>query len=83
MAYELDLLLELALVHLVFYVLWLRKCVGDPKSIVSLESMGIKESLDYEEVPLEILDQQVWKLRSKEVASVKVLWGSQKVEGAT
>ncbi|WMV25404.1 hypothetical protein MTR67_018789 [Solanum verrucosum] len=35
------------------------------------------------EVSVEILDQEVRKLRSKEVASVKVFWKNQSVEGAT
>ena len=43
----------------------------------------MKYSLSYEDVPVEILDCQVRRLRNKEVASVKVLWRSQTVEGAT
>ncbi|WMV29799.1 hypothetical protein MTR67_023184 [Solanum verrucosum] len=45
--------------------------------------MAVKYSLSYEDVPVEILDRQVRRLRNKEVASVKVLWRSQSVEGAT
>ncbi|WMV13460.1 hypothetical protein MTR67_006845 [Solanum verrucosum] len=41
------------------------------------------DSLSYEGVPVEILDRQVRRLRNKEVASVKVLWRSQSIEGAT
>ena len=41
------------------------------------------DSLSYEEEPVEILDCQVRKPRSKEIASVKVLWRNQKVEEAT
>ncbi|WMV24149.1 hypothetical protein MTR67_017534 [Solanum verrucosum] len=59
------------------------KCVGDPASIVPLETVAVKDSLSYEDVPFEILDRQVRRLRNKEVASVKVLWRSQSVEGAT
>ncbi|WMV08921.1 hypothetical protein MTR67_002306 [Solanum verrucosum] len=61
----------------------LKKCVGDPTSIVSLEGLGVDESLSYEEVLVEIWDQQVTKLRNKEIASMKVLWRNQLVEGAT
>ena len=43
----------------------------------------MKDSLSYEDVPVEILDRQVRRLRNKEVASVKVLWRSQSVEGST
>ncbi|WMV45565.1 hypothetical protein MTR67_038950 [Solanum verrucosum] len=42
------------------------------------------DSLSYdEEIPVHILDPQVCKLRTKEVASVKVLWRNQFVEEAT
>ncbi len=45
--------------------------------------MAVKDSLSYEDVPVEILDRQVKRLRNKEVSSVKVWWRSQSVEGAT
>ncbi|XP_049359232.1 uncharacterized protein LOC125823913 [Solanum verrucosum] len=71
--WELDLPNELASVHPFCHVSMLKKCVGDPKSMVSLEGLEVKENLSYEEVPVEILDRQVTKLRNKEVVSVKVL----------
>ncbi|WMV29943.1 hypothetical protein MTR67_023328 [Solanum verrucosum] len=82
-AYELELPNEYVSVHLVFHVSWLKICVGDLTTIVPLESLRVKESLSYKEVSVEILDRQVWKLRNKEVASVKVLWRNQQVEGST
>ena len=57
--------------------------MGDPTSIVPLEIVAEKDNISYEDVPVEILDHQVRRLRNKEVASVKVLWRSQSVEGAT
>ena len=36
--------------------------------------LGVNENLSYEEVPVEILDHQVKRLRNKEVANMKVLW---------
>ncbi|WMV07792.1 hypothetical protein MTR67_001177 [Solanum verrucosum] len=39
--------------------------------MVPLESVAVKDSLTYEEVPVEILDRQVRRLRNKEVTSVK------------
>ena len=59
--------------HLVFHILLLNKCVGDPASIVSLESRAVKHNIFYEDVPVEILDRQFRRLRNKEFASVKVL----------
>ncbi|WMV54318.1 hypothetical protein MTR67_047703 [Solanum verrucosum] len=83
LAYEPNLPNDLASVHPFFHVSLLNKCVGDPTSIIPLEGLGVKENFSYEEVPVEILDRQVKKLRKKEVASVKVLWRNQLVEGAT
>ncbi|XP_069152706.1 uncharacterized protein [Solanum lycopersicum] len=82
-AYDLELPAELAAVHPVFHISLLKKCVGDPTSVVQLESVAVRDSLSYEDVPVEILDRQVRKLRSKEVATVKVLWRSLSVEGDT
>ena len=64
-AYELELLAELAAVHPVFHISLLKKCVGDLASVVSLESMAVKDSLSYEDVPVEILDRQVRRLKNK------------------
>ena len=64
-AYELDLPTELAAVYSVFHILNLKKCVGDPTSIVSLESVEVKDSISYEDVPVEILDHRVRRLKNK------------------
>ncbi|KAH0683066.1 hypothetical protein KY289_020818 [Solanum tuberosum] len=82
-AYELELPQELAVVHLVFHISKLKKCMSDRSLIIPTEDIGSKGRLSYEEIPLQILDRQVLKLRTKEVASVKVLWRNQFVEEAT
>ncbi|WMV41399.1 hypothetical protein MTR67_034784 [Solanum verrucosum] len=82
-AYELELPKELATVHPVFHISMLKKCMGDPSLIIPTEDIGIKDSICYDEIPMQILDRQVRKLRTKEVASVKVLWRNQFVEEAT
>ncbi|XP_070029633.1 uncharacterized protein [Nicotiana sylvestris] len=53
--------------------------VGDPSTIVPLESIEVNQELSYEEIPVVILDRQVRKLRNKEIASVKVLWRNQQM----
>ncbi|WMV59343.1 hypothetical protein MTR67_052728 [Solanum verrucosum] len=60
-----------------------KKCMGIPSLIIPTEDIGIKDSLSYEEIPVQILDRQVCKLRTKEVASLKVLWRNPSVEEAT
>ncbi|TMW99450.1 hypothetical protein EJD97_002525 [Solanum chilense] len=82
-AYELRLPSELASAHPVIHVSMLKKCVGDPEYILPIEGLGIMEDLSNEEVPAEIFDKQVNKLRNKEVSSVKVLWKNHLVDGAT
>lgn len=54
-----------------FYVSLLRKYVGDTSFVAPLESVGVKEILTYENVPIKILVRQVRKLRTKEVACSK------------
>ncbi|XP_069145962.1 uncharacterized protein [Solanum lycopersicum] len=81
--FELELPQELAMVHLVFHISILKRYMGDPSLIIPTEDIGIKDNLSYEDIPVHILDCQVRKLRTKEVASVKVLWRNQYVEEAT
>ncbi|WMV37909.1 hypothetical protein MTR67_031294 [Solanum verrucosum] len=61
----------------------LKKCMGDPSLIIPTEDIGIKDSLSYAEILVSILDRQVCKLRTKEVASIKVHWINKFVEEAT
>ena len=62
-SYELILPSKLALTHLVYHVYMLKKCVGDPESILPIEGLGVQENLSYEEVSVQILNRQVKKLR--------------------
>ena len=83
MSYELKLPVELVAVHPITHISLIMKCMGNPTSIVPLENVDVKHSLIYEDVPVEILDHQVRRLRNKEVDLVKVSWRSLSVEGAT
>ncbi|XP_070050628.1 uncharacterized protein [Nicotiana tomentosiformis] len=49
---------------------------------IAQEIIGVKDSLTYEEIPVAILDRQIHKLRTKEIALVKVHWRNQKIEEA-
>nr|XP_004250797.1 uncharacterized protein LOC101248640 [Solanum lycopersicum] len=80
---EIKLPSELASVQPVFHVSMLKIYLGDPVSVLVMEDLGVDEKFFDEEVPLDILDRQVKKLRNKEVASIRVLWRNHLVEGAT
>lgn len=67
-AYGLGLFASLASVHPIFHVSMLKKYVGDNCFMVPAENLGVNDSLSYEEVPLEILDHQVQKLMTKDIA---------------
>lgn len=60
-----------------------QKCIGDLVSILPLEVLGVEENLTYEEVPFEILEEQVKRLKNKDVAYVKVQWRNHLVESPT
>ncbi|WMV19938.1 hypothetical protein MTR67_013323 [Solanum verrucosum] len=84
-AYKLELSSELTAVHMhsVFQISMLNKFMGDPSLIIPTENIGIKDNLSYEEISVQFLNRQVRKLRTKEVASVKVLWRNHYIEKAT
>ncbi|KAK4707873.1 hypothetical protein R3W88_028798 [Solanum pinnatisectum] len=82
-AYKLELPSRLEYVHPVFYVSMLWKCVGDPSRVVPIEDVHITEEFSYEKTPIAILDRQVRMLKTKEVASVKVLWRNKNREEVT
>ncbi|XP_070028884.1 uncharacterized protein LOC142170411 [Nicotiana tabacum] len=72
--YKLELPASMTLVHPIFHVSMLRGYVHDHAHIVSPKVVEINDSLTYDEEPVEILDRQVCRLRTKGIASVKVLW---------
>ncbi|XP_070055264.1 uncharacterized protein [Nicotiana tomentosiformis] len=79
-AYEISLLPSLAGVHPVFHVSMLRRYHGDLAYVLDFSSVQLDKDLSYVEEPVAILDRQIRKLRSKNIASVKVQWRGQPVE---
>ena len=64
-AFQLELPEKLVAVHPVFHISLLKKCVGDPASIVPLESVAVKDSPSFENIPAEIFDRQVRRFETK------------------
>lgn len=71
-AYKLDLPPSLSAVHPMFHVSMLQKYYGDPSHVLDFSTVQLDEDLTYIEELVVILDRHVWKLRSKDIALVKV-----------
>ncbi|TMW83186.1 hypothetical protein EJD97_002549, partial [Solanum chilense] len=82
-AYEFKFPKELSMIHMVFHFSMLKKCIGDPVSVLPIDGLGVKEHLSCEEVPVGILDRHVKKIQNKKVSSVMVLWRNHLVENTT
>ena len=83
MAYELAFPPGLSGVHPVFHVSLLKRYHGDGIYIIRWDSVLLDENLSYEEEPVAILDREVRKLGSREIASIKVQWKNRPVEEST
>ncbi|CAJ2673060.1 unnamed protein product [Trifolium pratense] len=82
-AYRIALPPSLANMHDVFHVSQLRKYVSDPTHVIESDDVQVRDDLTVETVPLRIEGREVKRLRNKEIASVKVVWGGPAGENAT
>ncbi|GAU51702.1 hypothetical protein TSUD_415130 [Trifolium subterraneum] len=82
-AYRIALPITLPNLHDVFHVSQLRKYVSDPSHVIESDDIQVKDNLTIETIPLRIEGREVKKLRNKEIASVKVIWGGPAGENAT
>ena len=82
-AYRLELPETMKAIHPIFHVSLLRRYVLDESHILKDDPIQIDPKLTYEEKPVEIIDRQVRKLRSKEIPLVKVIWERHRIQEAT
>ena len=82
-AYELALPPGLSGVHTVFHVSMLKRYHGDGNYIIRWDSVLLDENFSYEKEPVAILDREVRKMRSREIASIEVQWKNRPVEEST
>ncbi|GJV54756.1 hypothetical protein Tco_1455761 [Tanacetum coccineum] len=75
-AYRLKLPQELSCIHDTFHVSNLKKCLAKPDVQVPLEEIEIDENLRFVKEPIEIVEQDVKKLKRRRILLVKVRWNS-------
>lgn len=61
--------------HNVFQVSQLLKYIPDPSHVIQMDDMHVRYNMTVEALPLRIADREVKKLRGKEIALMKVVWG--------
>ncbi|GJS39844.1 putative reverse transcriptase domain-containing protein [Tanacetum coccineum] len=77
-AYKLELPQELSRVHNTFHVSNLKKCYSDKPLAVLLEGLHVDDKLYFMEEPVEIMDQEVKRLKQICIPIIKVRWNSRR-----
>nr|GEV12613.1 putative reverse transcriptase domain-containing protein [Tanacetum cinerariifolium] len=75
-AYKLKLPQELSRVHHTFHVSKLKKCYSDEPLVMPLEGVHIDDTLQFVEEPIEIMEQEIKRLKRSRIPLVKVHWNS-------
>ncbi|GKE53541.1 putative reverse transcriptase domain-containing protein [Tanacetum coccineum] len=73
-SYWLRLPKELNSMHDAFHVSNLKKCLADASLHVPLDEIKVDKTLRFVEEPVEIMDQEIKKLKCRKIALVKVRW---------
>nr|GEW64139.1 putative reverse transcriptase domain-containing protein [Tanacetum cinerariifolium] len=77
-AYNLELLQELSRVHHTFHVSNLKKCYADEPLVMPLEGIHVDDRLQFVEEPVEIMEQEIKRLKRSWIPLVKVRWNSKR-----
>ncbi|GJT50422.1 hypothetical protein Tco_0976579 [Tanacetum coccineum] len=77
-AYTLELPKELKGIHSMFPVSNLKKCLVEGDIVVPIDEIQLDDKFHMIEVPLEVVDREVKRLKQSQIPIVKVRWNSQK-----
>ncbi|GJV05747.1 hypothetical protein Tco_1343403 [Tanacetum coccineum] len=77
-AYVLELPEEMRGIHNTFHVSYLRKCLAEESSVITLDDVEIDPELTSREEPITILGRKSRQLRNKIIPLVKVEWKHRK-----
>jgi hypothetical protein len=82
-AYRLQLLETLSVVHNVFHVSQLKKCLQVPDRTIEVTDVVLEPDLAYSEHPIRVLDQKDRVTRRKTLKFYKIQWNQHSEEEAT
>ncbi|GKF46715.1 hypothetical protein Tco_0136517 [Tanacetum coccineum] len=77
-AYRLELSQELRRVHHTFHVYNLKKCYADEPLVMPLEGIHVDDKLQFVEEHVEIMEQEIKRLKRSWIPLVKVRWNSRR-----
>ncbi|GKB29366.1 hypothetical protein Tco_0868767, partial [Tanacetum coccineum] len=77
-AYVLELPEEIRGIHNTFHVSYLKKCLADESSVITLDDIEIDPELTSREGPVTILGRKMRQLHNKVISLVKVQWKHRK-----
>nr|GFB59220.1 putative reverse transcriptase domain-containing protein [Tanacetum cinerariifolium] len=77
-AYKLELPQELSRVQHTFHVSNLKKCYADEPLVMPLEGIHVDDRLQFVKEPVEIMEQEIKRLKRSRIPLVKVHWKSRR-----
>nr|GEX70885.1 putative reverse transcriptase domain-containing protein [Tanacetum cinerariifolium] len=77
-AYRLELPQEFSRVHHTFHVSILKKCYSNEPLVMPLEGIHVDDRLQFVEEPVEIMEQEIKRLKRSRIPLVKVRWNSRR-----
>ncbi|GKA13686.1 putative reverse transcriptase domain-containing protein [Tanacetum coccineum] len=77
-AYRLELPKQLSRVYSTFHLSNLKKCFSNEPLAIPLDEIQIDDKLNFIEEPIEIIDQEVKRIKQSRIPIVKVHWNSRR-----
>jgi hypothetical protein len=74
---------KMSVIHIVFHVSQLKKCVRLPKEVIAEPDVEIELDLSYQKHPSKVLDCKERSTRARSIKMYKIQWSNHSKEEAT